>query len=567
MRNPRRLAALGVVALGLGLAAAADGNPAHRPRGSGASAFSSLSDAVSVGGAASSAWYCAGPLPIGARATRSSLVVANMGAKRLTGTVSVALSTGGTRDAMITVPAGGSRTVQLPATGRPGYAAATVEMDGAGLGVQELTAGPGTVATSPCVVQLRRQAYFPAGSTLGGRDLTLALYNPTATPAVADVTFALGMSGTSTSQAAPAAFQGVPVGAGQVVELDVGRQVPEHGLVATTVSVSGGHVVAGLLATVPQSARATTAALVEGSSDRTDRWMFGATARAASSDRIYSVLDPGPRSTTARLVIGSGPKRSSIVLPVPAGGAATVQVPSSIAPGQLVSITTAKGVQVTVARTTTVPTAAAVAAAARAGGRAGSSRTSSIGATAAIARARRIAAQQVASQVAAAEGAVTPAEIKAVTVNPDFGAGTSTSPGVVRPWRRWLLAGGASSRRLGEVVTVVNPGSSAVRFSLFRLANSGTVAVGAPGSGPVPSQPGGSSGGVSRLAIPAEHVATLRVPAEGSVSVDVDYLLGEPGPLSLVVSATRPVIAGEVLYARGSSRSTGFANVDGIPVG
>ncbi len=555
MKISRRVVALGVVLAGLALAAVGDALLAP-PRG-GAGTASTLSDAVSQSPAASAAWYCAGPLPIGAGSTTSSVVVANLSSRRLVGTVTIASTTLGPHALVLTVPPTSARTVVLPTAGAAGDAAVSVVMDGSGVGVEELSVGPSGIDSARCATHLRTAEHFATGSTLGGDALSLALFDPTATPAVVNVDFATGTGAASSALSSPAAFQGVPVAAGHLVVLDVGKQVPEHGLVATSVHTTGGRIVAGMRLRAPRPGLAETSALLEGSPGRSTSWSFGADPTGSPASDLFSVYDPGSQKVVAHLAFGTPTGVVSAELPVAAGGVATLEAPPSASPALWVTVTSPQRVGIVVARTVVVARGAA----ALPGPRVTPVERARLAALA------KSAALTAAARAAQAAGATTTAEARAVSTSPALAPGTSLSPGVPRPERRWLLAGGISSAGVGELVTVANPGSRAATFRIFRLASSGTTTVGLPPlTGDAVPGPAGPLG-PTQLAIPAERLASLRIPAQASVTLDLDYLVGEPGTLSLVVTASRPVVVGAILYARGSRPSAGFVSVDGIPVG
>ncbi len=133
-----------------------------------------------------------------------------------------------------------------------------------------LTAAGSTSA--PCTASTSPSWYFPMGTTGGTADLRLGLYNPSATPAVADLSFDTGQpvievgpgssdapasGGPSSSGAgstsmpapvaplSPSALQGLAVAPGQLVVVDISQQVQLRDLLATSVQVSGGRIVAG----------------------------------------------------------------------------------------------------------------------------------------------------------------------------------------------------------------------------------------------------------------------------------------------------------------------------------
>jgi len=76
--------------------------------------------------------------------------------------------------------------------------------------------------------------------------LELSLYDPGATPSVASIAFA-----TTGGDVDPPAYQGLPISAGSMLTLDVGRYLPSEALLGVTVTSTGGPVVVGALEAAP----------------------------------------------------------------------------------------------------------------------------------------------------------------------------------------------------------------------------------------------------------------------------------------------------------------------------
>lgn len=435
----------------------------------------------------SSAWYCPGPLPFGGGKEASSIAVANVGDQAAHGRLVVTTSAGSRSVASITVAAHAQAVFGLPRHGPSAHAAATILVDSAGVGVEELIHGGSGPMSAPCSVTTGRDEYLAVGSTRGKADVHLAVYNPGATPAVVGVSFA-----TTTGGASPPAFQGVDVAPGHVTLLDVARQVASRQAVATIVHATGGHVVVGAVVRSSVDHRVLTS-LVGASPWPARHWDLPAAPLGKGARQSFSVLNPTDRS--AHVVVH---------LAGPGGG----EVSEAIPPGAVVAV----GPSATRSAAATGATLA------------------STGAPVVVARELALGSRLTGR---ASKGSSRPAPGDL----PGLPVGFSAAAGTTGPHRRWLLPGGEADRHVDEVVTVTNPGSEAARVEVLDLAD----------------QTAGTKTG------------PFTVPPGGSVAVPAKALGVEGGNLSLVVEASSPVVAGQLLYAAGHDK-VGLAAGAGIPV-
>jgi hypothetical protein len=348
-REPRRLAVLAIV--GALLVLAGFGSGSVRPP---AGATAVVPAAAAVGGmpvvvaaaARSSAWYCPGPLPIGAGADASSIVLTGTADSPVQGRVTIVRSDGGTAIVPVVVPAHGSASVPITsgvAGGAAGWAAASVELDGGGVGAEQVVAAPNGPSGVACEVTTSSSWYFPAGSTAPGADVQVALYNPTAAPAIANLSFAVSSQfttsgvatiGRSTSGAGAAAiepppFQGITVPPGQLLVIDVGRQVQLQPELATTVTATSGRVVAGEWTTVILGAT-HEASLTQGVAQSEHTWWFPlSTTTVPGADAIaFWLYNPSAVTASAELLLPVGAAAmSTIAVSVPAESLVVVSPP------------------------------------------------------------------------------------------------------------------------------------------------------------------------------------------------------------------------------------------------
>lgn len=461
----------------------------------------------------SSAWYCPGPLPLGPGRGAASISVANLGAKTVHGRLVVASSTGTTRVAPIVVSSHAQGVYGLTHKGARAEGAVTVLVDSAAVGVEELVHGATGPMVAPCADQTARHQELPVGSTHNADNVSLALYDPGATPAVVSVSFA-----TSTGPSAPPAFQGIDVGPGKLVVLDVGHDVASRVAVATLVSSTGGRVVAGALVR-SLTDRSLLGALVSASPVPARRWAFPAAPLGGSARQSFSVLNPTkvPAHVVLRL----------------SGQAAGGQLAEVVPPKAVVSLTPGA------ASATATPTAAILTAS---GAPVVAARELQLASPAEprlhrVRRARTIVVKRAGRRVRRRQVVTETVPVGSpLTTLPGLPTGFSASSGTIAPYRRWLLASGESDAHVSEVVTVTNPGRRVAHVRVERLTGS----LAAP---------------ETALAVAPGSTATLSIKALPSLK----------GAIPLAVESDAPVLAGELLYATGA-HPVGLAALAGIPI-
>lgn len=471
----RRLVIVLVVA---GLVALALGPLAHlRSREAQPAAASLLSPAPAVAAAVrSSAWYCPGPLPIGATPYRSSLVLANTGGAAVAGTATVVSSTRNTLRLPLRIPAEAALAVPLPLVGAVGAAAVAVVLDAGGVAVGEAVRGAGEVMASACEPGLVSAATVPGGSTSGGDDVELSLFNPGATSAVASVEVV-----TSRGASTPLAYQGLVVLPGRLAVLSLRSQVPESAVVGARVTVTGGPLSVGALETASEGS-SSGSALVLGEPAASARWWFPTGPSWPGIVESLWLENPHARAEPAALS-GRGLLAS---LGLPAGGLASAEVPTvpaaptgQGAPGWLVV-------------------------------RSGARRRSPAGCF---------------------------AELLAVTTA-RRGPGLTVALPVTGPAREWVLPVGGVGSGLDEVVRVADPGRSPATVTIESLggATGSAGLVTYPGLGPLRLPPGGAELlDLGRL-LPASPVVALVVQSSAPVLVgellyDASGGIAMPAPL------------------------------------
>ena len=229
----------------------------------------------------------------GAGAT-TTIVLTNTTGAPATGVGTAVSAAGGTPvRTPVVVPTRGTVFVN-PARGLPaGAYAASFDFATGGVTGTAVVGGPKGWSTAPCVTRVSSRWDFAGGSTTTGL-LDLSLYNPTAAPAVVDVTF-LTASGTVLD---PQAYQGVAVGPGQVVMETLGAYVQNQSVVATLVQATSGALVASELdqMAVPGG---SGLALLTGTPGPSATWRFAQTTAVPGGTVTLAIANPGTAPVTA----------------------------------------------------------------------------------------------------------------------------------------------------------------------------------------------------------------------------------------------------------------------------
>jgi hypothetical protein len=227
-----------------------------------------------------------------------TVVLTNTSRTPATGLVSAVSVGGGPVQTRITVPGLGS-IVTDPSSGLPaGAVAASFSFAGGGVSGSVVVASAQGWSTAPCATEVSPEWDFAGGSTASGL-LDLSLYNPTAAPAVVDVTF-LTSSGTVID---PQAYQGIPVDPGQLVVETLGAYVQNQPVVATLVQATSGALVATELdqLAVPSG---SGLALLRGSPGPSSTWRFAQTTVVSGGTVALDIANPGTSTVSARVTVG-----------------------------------------------------------------------------------------------------------------------------------------------------------------------------------------------------------------------------------------------------------------------
>jgi hypothetical protein len=272
-------------------------------------------------GATSSAWYCAGPLPLKARDKQSDIVLSNLANHRVRAELNVVNSAHVRHVQIIDVGARSHVVVSLGHSKVAGFAAANVLVDSAALGVQEVVRMQNGELAQPCSAKDTNNDFLAGGSTAPPNNVALSLFDPGATPAVANVSFY-----TPSGIVSPPAFQGIALEAGDFQVLNVGGYLPGVAVLAASVHSSGGRVVAGVL---EENAigKKIYPTLVSGIAGLSDSWYFSGAPSGPGVQQNFIVANPtehilrvhiamhGPTSTVSQSLTVL-PESSAVAAPV-----------------------------------------------------------------------------------------------------------------------------------------------------------------------------------------------------------------------------------------------------------
>jgi hypothetical protein len=480
---------------------------------------------VDLASSAAVEWQCPGPLPAGASALHSSVIVANPGDQPAEVEAQVVAVSAGFANASslpsyttrLSVAPHSQGIVPLRTTGPLQHDAVSVLSMTGSVAVFESVAAvaahthvrrhvpsvpPMAPEQSPCATSPTSSSYLAAGSTTGRSDVVLSLFNPTATQAVAAVEVSTGSAVVS-----PPPLQGLIIKPYSLQVFDLARSVVQQGILAVTETTSVGRLVLGASETLAADATANIAisgqALLIGVATPQDTWVMPAGLAQPGRSVSMSVYDPGRRPATVTIscavaghslveitdTVSAGGVRE-ILLPFPAAtsSASKSKAPSLPVDGPIV-VRTAQGVGVVVARVAT----------------------------------RRVSAH--AETVALSVGTANPADDWLLPASSP--PATAQTPGI---------AGG---------IVVSNPSPSGVQVEVLQLTTAG-------GSGP-------------------SQVATVTVAPDSSATVKFRLLAPAGGPsfAGLEVRASSTVVVEQDFFAVAGTSGPALdvpAPVQGIPV-
>ncbi|MHB1986830.1 MAG: hypothetical protein ACYCSF_02410 [Acidimicrobiales bacterium] len=396
-----RRTALGLVSLGVAMLLIAGAIVRGRPAPPvGMRLSNTLVASVALRATIATVWNCPGPLPVSGGST-ASVAVANPSPHTAAATVLVAESavlpgalTGrNLRTQLEKVSIAAFSELELPIVAEPVSfiteqpsptkshrgstarkthkrypvvdAAVSVTVTGAGVGVSEQESSHAGIVASPCTLGSGPAGYTASGVTAGSSNLHVAIFDPSAAPAVVNISV-----GTGSGIVQPQAYQGLVIAPKSLAVLNLAQYVPQQTAVAVAARAIVGRIVVGSLSAIGasfhtsrlgpgRSYRESGEELVAGVGRPLTRWLAPLGPVGPTDSEAVRVFDPGARPAYVTIRTsrpGSSP--ASLELTVAAGQTVTVTAPvasgaatsgsSATAPGGTITVTSAKGVGVVV---------------------------------------------------------------------------------------------------------------------------------------------------------------------------------------------------------------------------
>jgi hypothetical protein len=268
--------------------------------------------------ALASSWFCGGATDLAAGAVPADIVVVNAGPTEISGTATLIPSQGSDVTVALKVPPESQVGLQEAVSGGSPWIAAVVDLYGGNASVEQQVIAPSGHTSAPCATSGSPTWYFASGATLVNEATTISLLNPYPGDAIVDLSVT-----TDQGVEQPADFQGMVVGAGQLLVVDLGSHLRRRQFIATTVAARVGRVVAWktqvvsppapgapLLGTpAGQAPGADPAAPVPGVSvtlgtpSPATRWWWPAGTAGDGVNEQYVIYNPGSATAQVELAI------------------------------------------------------------------------------------------------------------------------------------------------------------------------------------------------------------------------------------------------------------------------
>jgi len=296
LRAPRtpRLPAIAVLA-GLLIAGGIADRRVDRASTDGSTSINAQVPMAAPASARSSAWYCPGA-PVAGGAGEASVVVANAGSRRLTGTVTVFPERGEIRTAPITVGPAGRAAVRLADVVTATVASALIELDGGDAVAEVATAGAMGDSVASCASSASSSWYFAEGVTTRDAGQVLAALNPFPDDAVVDVVFA-----TEEGTVSPQALTGLLVRGQALTLINVGEYVQRRESVSARVVARTGRLVVSRIQTFDGTAGRRGVSVGLGAAAPGPVWYFPEGLVADGLSERFLIYNPGATEAQVEL--------------------------------------------------------------------------------------------------------------------------------------------------------------------------------------------------------------------------------------------------------------------------
>ena len=260
----------------------------HPPRRVDTAAVNVQVPVAAPASARSSAWYCAGSTANTGGAADGSVVVANAGARRLTGTVTVYPDKGELRRTSIDVAPSARAAIRLGDVAPAAYASAVVELDGGDAVVDLATSGPLGESVTPCASSASSSWYFAEGVTTKDASMVLLALNPFPDDAVVDVVFS-----TEEGLVSPQALTGLSVRGQAMTVINAGEFVQRREAVTARLVARTGRLAVGRLQSFDGTAGRKGISVALGAAAPGPVWYFPEGLVADGQTERFQVYNPG----------------------------------------------------------------------------------------------------------------------------------------------------------------------------------------------------------------------------------------------------------------------------------
>jgi hypothetical protein len=253
----------------------------------GAAAVSAQVPMAAPASARSSAWYCPG-VPVSGALGEGSVVVANAGRRRLSGTVTVFPEKGEPKRTPLAVGPAGRASVRLADVVSSVFASALIELDGGEAVADAVVVGPFGDSLSSCASSASSSWYFAEGATTRDAAEVLLALNPFPDDAVVDVVFS-----TEEGIVTPQALTGLLVRGQAMTTINVGDFVQRRESVSVSLVARTGRLVVGRLQTFDGSVARKGISVTLGAAAPGPAWYFPEGLVAEGLGERFQVYNPG----------------------------------------------------------------------------------------------------------------------------------------------------------------------------------------------------------------------------------------------------------------------------------
>lgn len=357
-----------------------------------------------------STWYCVGGTANDGGVADLSVAVANVGEFVRIGSITWYPSEGTPVVTNVEIKSYQSVITPVPPEVAGPYVSAMVELDGGDVAVEHLVTGPRGANVAPCASEPSSTWYLANGSTARDASQFLMVFNPFPADAVVDITFA-----TNEGNDAPASLQGLPIPPVSMKAIDLGER--RRDLTSTSVKARTGQVVVERLQSFDGTANRVGLSLISASPVVSTLWMFPRGYYDASTTERWHIYNPN--GSEAEVSIEITPDDPAL-LPEP--------VDLVIPPESRTTIDSAEQARVPVGANYSV-------------------------------------------QVRSLNGVGVVVEREVNGLSPTPPRGWSSMLGSPRAATKWVFPVTESSDAVHGGIVVQNPGTSAVRFSVFVLVD------------------------------------------------------------------------------------------------